>query len=70
MLWIVSRGKCDKYYTIIGNTVSNNSGDKKLRYEMDCYIHTISLETISLSLLAVISIGCYYYYRRHWVKKV
>ena len=56
--------------TDVASTVSVNSDDKKVRYEIDCYIHTISLVIMTLLLLlVVISIGCYYYYAKHWVRK-
>ena len=35
----------------------------------NCLIHTISLVIIYLLLLAVVSIGCCYYYTRDWIKK-
>ena len=35
----------------------------------NCFTHTILLVIICLSLLVVISISCYYYYTRHWIKK-
>ena len=35
----------------------------------NCLIFTISLVMICLLLLAVVSIGCYYYYSREWIKK-
>ena len=56
--------------TNVMSTVSVNSDDKKVRFKIDCYIHTILLVIITLLLLlVVISIGCYYYYPRHQVKK-
>ena len=50
--------------------------DKKVKYEKNnCFIHTIPLIiTISLIItylfaLLVVSINCYYYYTKHWLKK-
>ena len=47
------------------STVSINFYDKKVTREKSNFlIHTISLVIICLLLLAVISISCYYYYKR------
>ena len=35
----------------------------------NCLIHTISLVIMCLLLIAVDSIGCYYYDTRDWIKK-
>ena len=50
--------------TNVMSPVSINFDDKKLRYKMNCYTHTISLVIISLLLLVIISTGCYYYHTK------
>ena len=52
------------------NTMETSPHDKKETCEKsNCLIHTISLVIICLLVLAVVSIGCYYYYTRDWIKK-
>ena len=49
----------DTVLTIVTSTVSINSADRKVRYNMDCYIlHTISLV---ITLLCIITIICHRY---------
>ena len=49
--------------TSVTSIVPKNSDDVTVRYKMDCYIHTMSLITVSLLLLLVVnSIGCYCYF--------
>ena len=43
----------------VTSTMLTNSGDKKVRYKMDCYtLHTVLLVII---LLFIIAITCYHY---------
>ena len=48
------------------NTTEISLDNKKVA----CLIHTylISLVTISVLLLIIVSIGCYYFYKRYWNK--
>lgn len=51
------------------NTAESYTDDKKVpKGKSNRLIHTISLVVIWLLLLAVISIVCYYYYIRYWIK--
>ena len=44
--------------------------DKKITCDKNnCLIHTVSLVIICLYLWVVISVSCYYYYTRLWIKK-
>ena len=44
--------------------------DKKFTCAKDnCLVHKVLLVFISLLLLIVISVDCYYYYTRDWIKK-
>ena len=44
--------------------------DTKVTCEKNkCLINTISLVIMCLFLLAVISISCYYYFTRQWIKR-
>ena len=52
------------------NTIKTTPDDKKETCKKsNCLIRTISLVMICLLLLAVVFIGCYYYYSRDWIKK-
>ena len=52
------------------NTIETSLDDEKEACEKNnCLIHMMSLVIICLLLLAVASIGCYYYYTRDWIKK-
>ena len=42
---------------------------QKITSKKNYLIHAISLAIICLLLFAVVSIGCYYYYTRNWIKK-
>ena len=54
----------------IVNTTETSPDDKKGTCDKSyCVIHTISLVIMCLLLLVVVSIGCYYYYVRDWIKK-
>ena len=51
------------------NTTETSPDDKKVTCEKsNCLIQTILLVNICLSLVIVISISCYYYYTRDWIK--
>ena len=49
------------------NTIKTWLDEKKAKN--NCLIHKISSVIICMLLLAVISIGCHYYYTRDWTKK-
>ena len=52
------------------NTTENSFVDKKITDgEKNCPIDIVSLVIICLLLLVAISINCYYYYTKHWLKK-
>ena len=52
------------------NTTENSFVDKKITDgKKNCPIDIVSLVIICLLLLVAISINCYYYYTKHWLKK-
>ena len=50
------------------NTIETLFIDKKVTYGSYCPIHIIPMVIIYLLLLVAISINCYYYYTKHWLK--
>ena len=63
LLWILHQ---QKWHTIAAN-VSTNPDDKKVRYNIDCYILHTALILIIL-LLLIITIICYYYAKQESIK--
>ena len=52
----ISTSMLDTISTNVASTVSINSGDKKVRYKIDCYIlHTVLLLIILIFIIAIIS---------------
>ena len=52
------------------NTTENSLDNEKVTCAKNNYIiHKISLVIICFLLLVVISVSCYYYYTRDWIKK-
>ena len=54
---------------ILNTTDTISIADQKVTFKNNCLIHTILLSIMCLILLAIVSIGCYYYYTRYWLKK-
>ena len=51
------------------NTTENSFVKKITDGKKNCPIDIVSLVIICLLLLVAISINCYYYYTKHWLKK-
>ena len=52
------------------NTTETSLENKKATCEkINCHIHSNSLVVRCFLLLVVISISCYYYYTRDWIKE-
>ena len=54
---------------LLSTTESSLDDKKVICKKINCLIHTASLVITCLLLLAVVSIGCYFYYTRNWIKK-
>ena len=51
------------------NTTETWLDNKNVTWKNNYLIHTISLVNIHLLLLAVVSIGCYYFYAKDWIRR-
>ena len=54
---------------ILNTTHTTSIAHKKVTSTNNCFIYTISLAIMCLILLAIVSIGYYYYYARYCLKK-
>ena len=55
---------------ILNTTDTISIADKKITCKNNCLTYIILLTIICLIQLAIVSISCYYYYTRYWLKKV
>ena len=55
--------------TILLNTTQTISvAGKRVKCKNNCLIYIVSLAIMCLILLATVSISCYYYYAKYWLK--